>query len=194
LADALVQLCDNALASGALPTLRTVKPRVVVTIDIEDLLDPGSGPGAGETGFGAVISAAAARWIACDAEITRMVLDPDGLPLDVGREKRVVPPHIRRAVEQRDRHCVFAGCDAPTHWCDVHHSAIPRGPRRACESWGGGGPCAHQGPPRVPRRTGSPRAMAHPPPRRHPDPHRCVRLTAKTSRSCWALPDPFATG
>ncbi|WP_342777101.1 HNH endonuclease signature motif containing protein [Modestobacter altitudinis] len=121
LADALVQLCDNALASGDLPKLRTVKPRVIVTIDIDDLLDPGTGPGAAETGFGAVISAAAARWIACDAEITRMVLDPDGLPLDVGREKRVVPAHIRRAVEQRDRHCVFAGCDAPTHWCDVHH-------------------------------------------------------------------------
>ena len=120
-ADALVQLCDNALASGALPTLRTVKPRVVVTIDIEDLLDPTTGAGAGETSFGATISAAAARWVACDAEITRMVLDPAGLPLDVGREKRVVPPHIRRAVEQRDRHCVFAGCDAPTWWCDVHH-------------------------------------------------------------------------
>jgi hypothetical protein len=47
------------------------------------------------------------------------VLDPDGLPLDVGRDKRVVPPHIRRAVEQRDRQCVFAGCHAPTHWCGI---------------------------------------------------------------------------
>ena len=36
-------------------------------------------------------------------ELRRMVLDADGLPLDVGREKRVVPPHIRRAVERRDR-------------------------------------------------------------------------------------------
>ena len=50
-----------------------------------------------------------------------MVLGPDGLPLDVGRSKRVVPPHLRRAVELRDRHCVFAGCRAPTSWCDVHH-------------------------------------------------------------------------
>jgi hypothetical protein len=33
----------------------------------------------------------------------------------------VVTPGLRRAVEQRDGHCVFAGCDAPTHWCDVHH-------------------------------------------------------------------------
>src|SRR4051812_16076669 len=37
------------------------------------------------------------------------------------RTQRVVPAHIRRAVERRDGHCVFAGCAAPTHWCDVHH-------------------------------------------------------------------------
>ena len=49
------------------------------------------------------------------------MLDPDGQPLDLGRDKRVVPPHIRRGVEQRDQQSVFAGCGAPTHWCDVHH-------------------------------------------------------------------------
>ncbi|WP_369132671.1 DUF222 domain-containing protein [Modestobacter sp. I12A-02662] len=120
-ADALVQLCDNALAQGDLPFLRTVKPHVVLTIGVEDLVDPSRNPGAAETGFGATLSAARARWLACDATIRRMVLDADGLPLDVGRDKRVVPPHIRRAVERRDQHCVFAGCGAPTHWCDVHH-------------------------------------------------------------------------
>jgi hypothetical protein len=120
-ADALVQLADNALASGALPVCRTVKPQLIVTIPLEDLADPATGPGAAGTGFGATISAARARWAACDATVTRIVLDPDGQPLDVGRSKRVVPPHLRRAVERRDRHCVFAGCHAPTHWCDVHH-------------------------------------------------------------------------
>ncbi|WP_369134489.1 DUF222 domain-containing protein [Modestobacter sp. I12A-02662] len=120
-ADALVQLADNALAQGDLPFLRTVKPHVVLTIGVEDLVDPSRNPGAAETGFGATLSAARARWVACDATVRRMVLDADGLPLDVGREKRVVPPHLRRAVEKRDRHCVFAGCGAPTHWCDVHH-------------------------------------------------------------------------
>jgi hypothetical protein len=120
-ADALVQLADNALASGNLPFLRTVKPHVVVSVDIDDLVDPGTGHGAADTGFGATLSAARARWLACDATISRIVLGPDGLPLDLGRTYRVVPPHLRRAVERRDRHCVFAGCGAPTHWCDVHH-------------------------------------------------------------------------
>ena len=120
-ADALVQLCDNQLASGSLPIRRTVKPQVVLRMDLDDLADPHTGPGAADLGFGATISAARARWAACDATVTRIVLDPDGQPLDVGRSHRVVPPHLRRAVEHRDRGCVFAGCGAPTHWCDVHH-------------------------------------------------------------------------
>ncbi|MGY1751677.1 DUF222 domain-containing protein [Blastococcus sp. SYSU D01042] len=121
-ADALVQLADNALASGTLPTMRTVKPHVAVTIDLDDLVDTSTaGAGAGRTGFGGVISAARARWLACDGNLTRIVIGPDGQPLDVGRTHRVVPPHLRRAVEVRDRTCVFAGCDAPSHWCDVHH-------------------------------------------------------------------------
>ena len=121
LADGLVQLADNALASGELPVLRTVKPHVIVTIPLADLVDPATGPGAAETGFGATISAARARWLACDGNVSRVVMGPEGQPLDHGRTKRVVPPHLRRAVEARDRRCVFAGCQAPSHWCDVHH-------------------------------------------------------------------------
>jgi hypothetical protein len=119
--DALVQLADLALASGTLPIHRTVKPHVVVTVGLDDFTSTRANPGAASTGFADVWSAGQARWAACDAQVRRLVLDPDGLPLDVGREKRVVPPHLRRAVEQRDGRCVFAGCEAPTWWCDVHH-------------------------------------------------------------------------
>jgi hypothetical protein len=121
LADALVQLCDNLLASGTLPFLRTVKPQVLVQILGEDLADPAPGPATAAMGFGAVVSAARARRAACDADLTRIVLDPDGVPLDLGRTLRLVPPHLRRAVETRDKGCVFAGCHAPTYWCEVHH-------------------------------------------------------------------------
>ena len=119
--DALVQLCDNALASGGLPILRTVKPHVIVKIGIDDLVAPANGPGAADMGFGATISAARARWLACDGNVTRIIIGPEGRPMDVGRDKRVYPPHLRKAIELRDEHCVFAGCHAPTYWCDVHH-------------------------------------------------------------------------
>jgi hypothetical protein len=121
LADAMVQLADNSLASSDLPFLRTVKPTVVVTIPDADLLDPATGPATATTAFGSLLSAAKARQLACDGSVIPITVDGDGLPLDVGRTKRVVPPHIRRAVELRDEACVFAGCGAPKHWCDVHH-------------------------------------------------------------------------
>lgn len=107
--DALVQLCDLALASGELPILRTVKPHLAVLIGIEDLLDPSTGPDAATTGMGAAISAARARWIACDGNVGRIVLGPDSVPTDVGRDQRVAPSSHRRAVGLRDRTCVFAG-------------------------------------------------------------------------------------
>ena len=121
LGDALVQLADLALASGELPILRTVKPHLGVLVGIDDLVEPGTGPGAATTGLGAALSAARARWIACDSTVGRIVIGPDSLPLDTGRTYRVVPPHLRRAVELRDKTCVFAGCEAPAWWCEVHH-------------------------------------------------------------------------
>jgi hypothetical protein len=121
LGDALVQGVDVALAAGRVPILRTVKPHVVVKVDLDDLVDPAIGPGAGQTWFGAQISAARARWLACDGQVSRVVFGPDGHSMDLGRSHRVVPHQLRRAVELRDQRCVFAGCDAPSHWCDVHH-------------------------------------------------------------------------
>ena len=121
LGDAFVQWADNTLAAGNLPILRTVKPHLVVMIDMDDFADPATGHGAARTGFGARISAARARWVACDGNVSRLIVGPDGQPTDIGRTTRVWPPHIRRAIESRDRGCVFAGCYAPTYWCDVHH-------------------------------------------------------------------------
>ncbi|MGY1812863.1 DUF222 domain-containing protein [Blastococcus sp. SYSU D00820] len=120
-ADALVQAIDNTLAAGNLPVLRTRKPQVLATIPLSDLASTEVSRGAGRMGFGADISAARARWLACDGEITRIVMGPDGQPLDVGRAARLGTPHIRRAAEIRDGGCVFTGCLAPTHWCDLHH-------------------------------------------------------------------------
>jgi hypothetical protein len=119
--DALVQWADNTLAAGGLPILRTVKPHVFVRIDLDDLVDPAVGPASARTWFGTQISAARARMLACDGGISRIVFGPDGHCLDLGRTHRVVPHQLRTAVELRDEQCVFAGCDAPSYWCDVHH-------------------------------------------------------------------------
>ena len=47
------------------------------------------------------------------------------LPLDVGAVTDLIPPHLRRAIITRDRHCAAPGCDQPPAACHVHH-IIPR--------------------------------------------------------------------
>ncbi len=68
------------------------------------------------------VQAELAQRLACDAIVWRVVLDPaTGLPLDVGREHRIVPAWIRKAVHARDRTCRWPGCDVPAEWTDCHH-------------------------------------------------------------------------
>ena len=43
------------------------------------------------------------------------------LPLDAGTVTDTIPPHLRRAVILRDRHCAAPGCDQPPSACQIHH-------------------------------------------------------------------------
>jgi len=121
--DALVALARGALDGGALPTVRGERPHVRVTIDLMALCAQRGAAGfaGGALGWAGPINPETARRLACDAGVSRIITGPSGLPLDVGREQRSSTAGIRRAIEVRDEHCVFAGCDAPPEWCDVHH-------------------------------------------------------------------------
>jgi Domain of unknown function (DUF222) len=122
-ADALVALARTALDTGALPDVRGERPHVRVTVDWQSLCAArgAAGVAGGGLGWAGPITPETARRLACDASVVRIITGPDGLPLDVGRAQRTASAAIRRAVELRDGHCVFAGCDAPPEWCDVHH-------------------------------------------------------------------------
>jgi hypothetical protein len=122
-ADALVLLARDALGSGRLPDVRGERPQIRVGIDLTALCAERAARGVagGELGFAGPITPETARRLACDATVVRFVTGPDGLPLDVGRAQRTATAAIRKGIEARDGHCVFAGCDAPPEWCDVHH-------------------------------------------------------------------------
>jgi hypothetical protein len=60
--------------------------------------------------------------MACGLRILPAVFGGESLPLDVGRAKRLFTTHQRRALELRDRGCVFPGCDRPPSWCIAHHA------------------------------------------------------------------------
>jgi len=129
-ADALVQAARMLLNAGTLPTTGGQRPHVTVTIRLSDLINGVGLADLDATGGG--ISAAAARRMACDAQVVPVVLGEHSEPLDIGRKSYVVPTPIRRAVIVRDKGCTFPGCDRPPEWCEIHHIL----------HWADGGPTA----------------------------------------------------
>jgi len=119
-ADALVALCRVALDAG-LPgrVSGSQVPHVSLILD-HDTLAHGL-DGRCELEHAGPVSPSTARRICCDAAVSRVVTDPDGIPLEVGRSRRTVPPPLRRAVVVRDRGCRFPGCDRDPARCQVHH-------------------------------------------------------------------------
>jgi hypothetical protein len=59
--------------------------------------------------------------VACDCNVTRILLGSDSAVIDVGRSKRVISPAQRRALNIRDEGCRWPGCDRPASWTSGHH-------------------------------------------------------------------------
>jgi hypothetical protein len=68
---------------------------------------------------GPAIPSESARRLACDAALIIARSDEDGT-IDYGRKRRVVPTALRTALERRDRHCRFPGCER-RHDLHAHH-------------------------------------------------------------------------
>jgi hypothetical protein len=119
-----------------------IAPHVTVTVDLArfeaglggDLTMPGSDARV-------LVSNQSVRRILCDSDVTTVVVRPSAAAgsdrcrstvgnllleaarevLYVGRAERVVPPRLRRALEARDGHCRFPGCQAHVRRCHAHH-------------------------------------------------------------------------
>ena len=74
-----------------------------------------------ETSTGQDVPAATVRRLCCDADIIPIVLDGDGVALDVGRAKRVATRDQRRALRAMYRTCAHPGCMVAFDDCDIHH-------------------------------------------------------------------------
>jgi len=60
--------------------------------------------------------------IACTHGTMGLAFDPDGQPLDVGREQRLYTRRQRIALAARDGGCRWPGCERPLSWTEAHHT------------------------------------------------------------------------
>ncbi|MFF5791027.1 DUF222 domain-containing protein [Paeniglutamicibacter sp. NPDC012692] len=92
---------------------------LAVTIDFQTL--KGQLENAGVTDHGQDISASNCRRIACNAGIVPIVLNGDGVPLELGRTRRYFNRAQRRAIAARDKGCCNPGCSMPVNRTEAHH-------------------------------------------------------------------------
>lgn len=137
--DALVRACQHSLDTELGPESHGARPRLSVVLPWDVLApdghaspaDGGGPPGTGgRTEDGIDLTPGTVRRLACDADVVPVVLGSDGEVLDVGRQTRVVPVGLWRALVVRDGGCSFPGCSRPPLMCHAHH-VVP---------WAEGGP------------------------------------------------------
>lgn len=117
-ADALVEICRRHLDDPDRPTVGGERPHLNLHVDVESLR--GIPAGTCELDPVGLVPPEVAERMACDATL-RPVLTQQGRVVAAGAAGRTIPPALRRAVVERDRHCTHPGCDIPAAWCDVHH-------------------------------------------------------------------------
>jgi hypothetical protein len=108
-ADALVEL-----ACGGQPA------HLQVTTSVETLKALAGAAGA-EMEWALPLSATTVRRMACDCSVTRVLLNQESMPVDIGRAERMIKRPKRRALTSRDKHCQWPGCERPASRCDAHH-------------------------------------------------------------------------
>ncbi len=126
--DALAELLELTQRAGALPIEAGERPTLIVTMTLDQLLR-NAGPQGTDLSepptlnWECPITAEQARRMACDARIIPAVLGGDGELLDLGRAQRLVTAAQRRALNLRDRGCIFDGCTRPPRLTQAHHIA-----------------------------------------------------------------------
>jgi hypothetical protein len=116
--DALEEACARLLKADDQPSVGGVPASVIVTISIDELL---AKAGLAETADGTQLTAEQLLRIADEAEIWPTIINRHGVPLALGRTRRLASPGQTMALIARDAGCSFPGCSHPAAWCDRHH-------------------------------------------------------------------------
>ncbi len=140
-ADGLVELARTGCDHSLLPEIAGQRPHLDVLCPLETLVPDVSTSSAGpeparlpSAPSGGLITSIAVKRIACDADIARVLMGPDSIPVDIGRRQRLFTFHQRRAMSLRDGGCRFPDCHRPPAYTDAHHilSWLDGGPTDLC--------------------------------------------------------------
>ena len=119
-ADALVRMAEVAMraATGATGPVRA-RPSATIVLDWTTLTT--GTPGRLDGAYTGLLTTSTVDRLLCDCDVARVVLGADSVPVDAGRETRVVNRAQRRMLNVRDGGGRFPGCHRPPAWCDAHH-------------------------------------------------------------------------
>src|SRR5438309_447899 len=115
--DALMELCRQG--SGGRRDGAGPRPQLIIRASLDTLAGIKGAP-AGELDGGGTVPAETVQRYACDSAISRITGQAE-LEHELNHASRTLPAPTRRALEARDRNCVFPGCTRPLTWCDGHH-------------------------------------------------------------------------
>jgi Domain of unknown function (DUF222) len=116
--DALEEACARLLKAADQPSVGGIPASVIVTISIDELL---AKAGLAETADGTQLTSDQLLRIADEADIWPTIIDRNGVPLALGRTRRLASPGQTMALIARDGGCSFPGCTHPPSFCDRHH-------------------------------------------------------------------------
>ncbi|BBX82276.1 HNH endonuclease [Mycolicibacterium aubagnense] len=109
-ADALEAVLDIAARGGDVASAPRTQLLVTVPADTPDLA---------ELAFMGSISAMTLDRLCCDTTVTTVIVDGEQVPLEMGRDKRLFPAPLRKALYLRDGGCIK--CGAPPGRTHAHH-------------------------------------------------------------------------
>ena len=118
-ADAFSAIIESGVETGELPHHGRTKPHLSIVVTLDQLTGiDGAGPLLRRFGR---IPATTAHRLACDAVLTRILSDPSGDILDVGRAARHTTTAQNKALAAMYTTCGYPNCDTSLARCDIHH-------------------------------------------------------------------------
>ncbi len=128
-ADAFVDICRLSLASDHHPKSARQRrkgiPHALAVIDIRAFEAQHPALVAdirADVAYAGRISRATLERMACDWDISRIIMDGPRKVLDLGRKERIPTDKQFKALVVRDQHCQAPGCNVPWQYCTPHHT------------------------------------------------------------------------